>query len=418
MFGMIVSTLSPITMTNTQAIAAENTKTITINETKVDIPVKGYKWFEVKGKTYFALNGALVKGWKVMDKSVGEQITHWSFFNLKTGELYKGWHSMGKTEGEKTAHWSYFGSDGWLRTGWQKMGKGTQNSYEEQTTQHWSWFGTNGWLQTGWKEFTKTDGEKPHWSYFGDNGWIRTGLQDMGKGTKNPDGNNKKHKSYFDSNGWLAKKKTVKAGGKTYWANESGWCSEELYSTNERKTIIIGDSRTVFSWSVRSGNKYTENLVNTKHGKEYWIAKPCMGYDWFVNTALPIARNIGIGKDTDIVICMGVNDYRACSNANTGAYNQTLINNYTTKYANLINSNAKVWVANGARVYYASVGCYGGHNAGINAWNNTIKRKFSGNVRWIATPNLSNYYRSASDKLHYSNTGSDLFMSKILAGRW
>ena len=53
-------------------------------------------------------------------------------------KIYTGWKNMGKNEGEKTAHWSYFGPNGWLRTGWQQMGKGTNNP-DGNAKKHWSY---------------------------------------------------------------------------------------------------------------------------------------------------------------------------------------------------------------------------------------------------------------------------------------
>ena len=87
------------------------------------------------------------------------------------------------------------GSNGWVRTGWVKLGKGT----------------------------SEPDGNSAvHWSYFGDNGWMRTGWQEMGKGTNNPDNNKAKHWSYFGDNGWLRTgKQTISK--KTYTFNDAGW---------------------------------------------------------------------------------------------------------------------------------------------------------------------------------------------------
>ena len=140
-----------------------------------------------------------------MSAAEGEKTPHWSYFGTD-GRLRTDWQKMGTTynpDGGSSEHWSYFGKNGWLRTGWVRMGKGTADS-DNNSTPHWSYFGNNGWLQTGWKYLTAADGEKtPHWSYFGDNGWMRTGWCEFGKGTSNPDNNTKRHWSYFGHDGWL-----------------------------------------------------------------------------------------------------------------------------------------------------------------------------------------------------------------------
>ena len=88
------------------------------------------------------------------------------------------------------------------------------------------YFGGNGWLRTGWVQLGKGTGEPDgnsakHWSYFGPNGWLRTGWQKMGT-KENPDGNSKVHYSYFGAYGWLVTGKQV-IDGKTYIFNSSGW---------------------------------------------------------------------------------------------------------------------------------------------------------------------------------------------------
>ena len=224
----------------TEVSAAEDTKNIVIENQAVTVPVKGYKWVRVNGALHFVKDGKLVKGWYKFTKADGENTTHYSFFDKDNGRLYTGWRKMGKAQGEKQEHMSYFGGDGWLRTGWQTMGKGTKNSYGESQEKHTSYFGDDGWLRTGWQKMGKGtanpdgnsavhysyfgadgwlrtgwqtmgkgtknsygEGQEKHTSYFGDNGWLRTGWQKMGKGTANPDGNNAAHMSYFGGDGWL-----------------------------------------------------------------------------------------------------------------------------------------------------------------------------------------------------------------------
>jgi len=145
---------------------------------------------------------------------------------LKDGKKIIGWYYFTSNEGEKTPHWSYFDKNGYLLTGWQQLGVGTNNP-DKNNKKHWSYFGDNGWLRTGWQEMgvgtnNPDKNNKKHWSYFGDDGWLRTGWQEMGVGTKNPDKNNKKHWSYFGGNGWLVTgKQTINK--KVYTFNGQGW---------------------------------------------------------------------------------------------------------------------------------------------------------------------------------------------------
>ena len=230
---------------------------IKIDGTSVLVPIEGYRWVQVKGNWYFVINKTVTKGWKYLSEALGETTPHWSFFDLKTGKLYTGWRQMGKAEGEKTAHWSYFGGDGWLRLGWQQLGKGTNNpdgnnakhwSYfgdngwlrlgwqqlgkgtnnpDGNAAKHWSYFGPNGWLRMGWQQMgtsSNPDGNaEKHWSYFGPNGWLRTEWQQMGEGTNNPDGNAERHWSYFGGNGWLMTNRWYTNSQGLHWFDSSGW---------------------------------------------------------------------------------------------------------------------------------------------------------------------------------------------------
>ena len=244
---------------------------IKIEGKKRYVSVKGNEWINENGYWHFVKDGKLVKGWRKMTKADGEKTEHWSYFDKTNGRLYTDWHKMGKAEGEKTVHWSYFGGngwlrtgwqamgkgtanpdgnaakhwsyfggDGWLRTGWQAMGKGTANSYGENTTKHWSYFGPDGWIRTGWQAMGKgtanSYGENTvkHWSYFGSNGWLRTGMQVMGAGS-NPDGKNKHHLSYFGDNGWLVVDKVFTYSKVQYMSDTRGWLTQ--VKTEHEKTL-------------------------------------------------------------------------------------------------------------------------------------------------------------------------------------
>ncbi len=198
-------------------------------------------------KFHFYRNGVKQTGWVYLTAKDGESVPHYSYFDKATGDIYTGWHYMSAKEGETTPHWTYFGPNGWMRTGWQQMGVGTNNP-DGNNPKHWtyfgpngwmrmgwqtmgtsnnpdggkvhtSYFGKNGWLQTGWKHFTRADGEAvEHWSYFGGNGWMRTGWQYLGKA----DGQSTPHWSYFGNRGWLATGR-YRINGKEYTFSTGGW---------------------------------------------------------------------------------------------------------------------------------------------------------------------------------------------------
>ena len=256
-------------------------------------------WISKDNKWYFYKNDVPVKGWYRFTTADGEKADHWSFFDKNTGIMYTGWHKMGNAEGETAEHWSYFGDNGWLRTGWQQMGKGTNNP-DGNSPKHWSYFGKNGWLRTGWCKLTQKDDNEQvdHWSYFGSNGWLRTRWVLFGKGTSEPDGNSKQHwsffgnngwlytglvkltendgekphLSYFDERGWLVTKTTVKVDGKTYKADSRGWLTESGDTPTPTPNIM---TQTKFlAWAL---GKYLD------YDKMYGVQ--CFTKDHYVNMA-------------------------------------------------------------------------------------------------------------------------------------
>ena len=84
---------------------------------------------------------------------------------VKDGKKLTGFYYFTSKEGEKTPHWSYFDKNGVVLTGWQEMGKGTNNP-DNNKARHWSFFGDNGWLRTGKQTINKK-------AYtFNDAGWL------------------------------------------------------------------------------------------------------------------------------------------------------------------------------------------------------------------------------------------------------
>ena len=93
-----------------------------------------------------------------------------------------------------------------------------------------------------------------------------------------------------------------------------------------RKTIFIGDSRTVGMEMFCGGVP-----------EEYWSAKNSMGYSWMVSTGIPNVEHL-IDQNSDVVILMGVNDLG-------NVYN----------YIDYINMKAAEWKKLGARTFFVSV---------------------------------------------------------------
>ena len=179
---------------------------------KEGVSSPAWMYFKIDGEEFATSRGALYTGFKRMRYRKDMRLAPWYTCYFGTdGRLRTGWQKIGagteNPDGDSAARWSYFGEDGSLRKGWQKIGKGTSNP-DGNAEPHWSYFGDNGWLRTGWVQLgmgtSEPDGNsEKHWSYFGDNGWLRTNWMQFGKGTSEPDGNSEKHWSYFGANGWL-----------------------------------------------------------------------------------------------------------------------------------------------------------------------------------------------------------------------
>ena len=270
--------------------AVNGAKTIKIEGKNTVVPAKGNKWVNVNGFYHFVKDGVLVKGWRHLTPADGEKTSHYSYFDKDTGRIYTGWKNLGKKEGEKTSHWSYFGPNGWLRTGWQHMGKGTNNP-DGNTAKHISYFGPNGWLRTGWQRLGKgtsnPDGKTPqHWSYFGPNGWLRTGMQTMGNAS-NPDGKNGAHLSYFGSNGWLTVNKSFNYNGYVYRSDNRGWAKKV-------SSLAASDNNKKYYKTVKGVKFYAASdvftLAHTSNGK---LVEEKDKIEW--NSTITVSGNSGVG---------------------------------------------------------------------------------------------------------------------------
>ena len=152
--------------------------------------------------------------------------------------------------------------------------------------------------------------------------------------------------------------------------------------------LIIGDSRCVMMRDATNG------------GGCSWICQNSKGYNWLVSTAIPQADEI-IGKDTKVVICLGVNDV---GNVN--------------KYAALVNVKAAEWAARGAKTYYVSVNPVW-ENAYVTEeqvqyFNAQLAGQLTG-IKWIDTHSylLNSGYR-LTDGLHFDNETSIRIFQTII----
>lgn len=207
---------------------------------------------------------------------------------------------------------------------------------------------------------------------------------------------NVKVKKYVSNEKKNEKKSTTKKNKKK---NKSGWNwifidgdesskkkkknkkSNNKVSKND-KYIFIGDSRTVGMKSAVASNK-----------NDIWSAKVGEGYTWMKNTGVPAVED-KIGKNSKVVILMGVNDLN--SNA----------------YITYLNSKSKKWVKKGATVYFVSVNPvdeekarsngYTITNSSIVTFNKAMKKGLSSNVKYINTYSKINSF-GTTDGLHYTN---------------
>lgn len=146
----------------------------------------------------------------------------------------------------------------------------------------------------------------------------------------------------------------------------SGGNSNAFYGG--RKTIFIGDSRTVGMEMFCGGMP-----------EEYWSAKNSMGYSWMVSTGIPNVEHL-IDQNSDVVILMGVNDLG-------NVYN----------YIDHINMKAAEWKKLGARTFFVSVTPVDDSRS-PNAKNSRIE-----NFNAYAQENLQDvYYIDAYSRIRHS----------------
>ena len=156
--------------------------------------------------------------------------------------------------------------------------------------------------------------------------------------------------------------------------------------SDDRRTVFIGDSRTVGMEMYCGGNP-----------DEYWSAKNSMGYSWMVSTGIPNVEYL-IDENTDVVILMGVND---------------LGNVY--QYIDYINQKAAEWKRLGARTFFVSVTPVddgrspNAKNSRIESFNTYAQENLK-DVYYIDAYSRIRYTFGSPDGIHFDgNTYRDIY---------
>ena len=143
------------------------------------------------------------------------------------------------------------------------------------------------------------------------------------------------------------------------------------------RTVFIGDSRTV------GMQMYVDSLEN-----EFWSAKNSMGYSWMVNSGVPAVDGL-IGRNTDVVILMGVNDL-----------------GNVASYVDYMNEKAAEWKERGARTFFVSVTPVidskspNAKNSRIESFNAYAQENLK-NVIYIDAYNRIRYSFGSPDGIHF-----------------
>ena len=143
------------------------------------------------------------------------------------------------------------------------------------------------------------------------------------------------------------------------------------------RTVFIGDSRTV------GMQIYVDSLEN-----EFWSAKNSMGYSWMVRSGVPAVDGL-IGKNTDVVILMGVNDL-----------------GNVASYVDYMNEKAAEWKERGARTFFVSVTPVidskspNAKNSRIESFNAYAQENLK-NVIYIDAYNRIRYSFGSPDGIHF-----------------
>lgn len=178
-------------------------------------------------------------------------------------------------------------------------------------------------------------------------------------------------------------------------------CKAYPTHAENRQIIFVGDSRTVQMHGTLTGQ--WQDDINVSDSTGTWIAKGATGYDWFANTAMPIAMQYMNAGNADLIILMGCNDMINPSSANT--------------YINYLNDYNSILTQNNNHVYFVSVNPVGHmnnmdttyenlSNAGTcEPFNNYIRNGLPSNMTYIDTySELLNLGYATTDGCHFDTT--------------
>lgn len=171
----------------------------------------------------------------------------------------------------------------------------------------------------------------------------------------------------------------------------------------ERKTVFIGDSRTVGCYIAESGAAGCTQVEKTDANGDYWSAKVGQGIDWAVSTGIPEADG-QIQEDTDAVILIGVNDTYSTAGLE--------------KTVETVNEKAAEWKARGARTFFVSIlpirRAQGGFtNEKISSWNSYLQENLSEDVYWIDLVTPTEGILQYSDNFHFQMTTYEMIYQYV-----
>ncbi len=161
-----------------------------------------------------------------------------------------------------------------------------------------------------------------------------------------------------------------------------------------RKTVFIGDSRTVGCYIAGAGACAASSVSATDRNGDFWSAKSGQGVDWAAAYGVPAADS-HVGSGTDAVFLFGVNDTYSLSGLQ--------------KTVNLVNKKAAAWKERGARTFFVSIlpirsSENGFTNAKIDAWNSYLQENLSEDVYWIDVATPTRGILQYADNFHFQYT--------------
>lgn len=223
---------------------------------------------------------------------------------------------------------------------------------------------------------------------------IKDSATGSSSSNKNTNKTNSSNKNSSSSSSGKNNNKNSSSSSSSKNNNKSSSSSSSSKSTTTKKisnNLYVGDSRTV---GMCEGYKLCENHP--------YIAKGSMGYDWFVDTAIPQINNKIKSKNYNIVILMGVNG--------AGTDGKALANQYYNKVSELSKTTWKK-----QNVFFVSInpvvdGMSYTYTSGVNSFNKQMKSKISSskisNLKYCDTNSkLKMSEIDSGDGLHYNKTG-------------